>query len=65
MLDLLAQRPLKPADIARITVSISDTHALILRNQQPQTGLEAKFSMQFAMAAAVISRRASLREYTD
>jgi 2-methylcitrate dehydratase PrpD len=65
MLDLLAQRPLKPADIARITVSISDTHALILRNQQPQTGLEAKFSMQFAMAAAVISRRASLGEYTD
>jgi 2-methylcitrate dehydratase PrpD len=65
MLDLLAQRPLKPADIARITVSISDTHALILRNHQPQTGLEAKFSMQFAMAAAVISRRASLAEYTD
>jgi len=65
MLDLLAQRPLKPADIAQITVSISDTHALILRNQQPQTGLEAKFSMQFAMAAAVISRRASLGEYTD
>src|SRR5438067_2762135 len=65
MLDLLAQRPLKPADIARITVSISDTHALILRNHQPQTGLEAKFSMQFAMAAAVISWRASLGEYTD
>ena len=65
MLDLLAQRPLKPAEIARITVSISDTHALILRNHQPQTGLEAKFSMEFAMAAAVISRRASLGEYTD
>jgi 2-methylcitrate dehydratase PrpD len=65
MLDLLAQRPLKPADIARITVAISDTHALILRNHQPQTGLEAKFSMQFAMAAAVISRRAGLGEYTD
>jgi len=65
MLDLLAQRPLKPAEIARITVSLSDTHALILRNHQPQTGLEAKFSMQFAMAASVISRRASLGEYSD
>src|SRR5215468_4042093 len=65
MLDLLAQRPLKPADIAHITVSISDTHALILRNHQPRTGLEAKFSMEFAIAAAVISRRASLGEYTD
>jgi 2-methylcitrate dehydratase PrpD len=65
MLELLAKRPLKPADIARITVSISKTHSLILRNHTPQTGLEAKFSMEFAMAAAVVSRRASLAEYTD
>lgn len=65
MLELLAKQPLKPADIAKITVSISKTHSLILRNHTPQTGLEAKFSMEFAMAAAVISRRASLAEYTD
>jgi 2-methylcitrate dehydratase PrpD len=65
MLELLGRHPLKPADIARITVSLSDTHALILRNHQPQTGLAAKFSMEFAMAAAVISRRAGLAEYTD
>jgi 2-methylcitrate dehydratase PrpD len=38
---------------------------VILRNHAPQTGLEAKFSMEFAMAAAVIARRASLGEYTD
>src|SRR5205085_10293944 len=65
MLDLLAKRPLKPAEIARITVSISKTHSLILRNHAPQTGLEAKFSLEFAIAAAVISRPASLGEYTD
>src|SRR5215831_14122447 len=65
MLELLARHPLKPAEIARITVSLSDTHALILRNHRPQTGLEAKFSMEFAMAAAVIARRAGLAEYTD
>src|SRR6516162_5288295 len=65
MLELLAHRPLTPADIGHITVSLSDTHALILRNHQPQTGLAAKFSMEFAMAAAVISRRAGLAEYTD
>jgi 2-methylcitrate dehydratase PrpD len=65
MLDLLGKRPLKPAEIGHITASISETHSLILRNHTPQTGLEAKFSMEFAMAAAVISRRASLGEYTD
>ena len=65
MLELLARRPLRPEDIDRITVSLSDTHALILRNHRPQTGLEAKFSMEFAMAAAVIAHRAGLAEYTD
>jgi 2-methylcitrate dehydratase PrpD len=65
MLALLARGPLKPAEIGHITVSISETHSLILRNHTPQTGLAGKFSMEFAMAAAVISRRASLGEYTD
>jgi len=65
MLELLARHPLKPAEIGRITVSLSQTHSLILRNHLPQTGLEAKFSMEFAMAAAVIARRASLAEYGD
>jgi 2-methylcitrate dehydratase PrpD len=55
----------KPEEIARITASISKTRALILRNHRPQTGLEGKFSMEFAMAAAVIARRASLAEFTD
>ena len=65
MLELLARHPLKPPEIERITVSLSDTHALILRNHQPQTGLAAKFSMEFAMATAVVARRAGLAEYTD
>jgi 2-methylcitrate dehydratase PrpD len=65
MLELLVRHPLDPGQIERITVSLSDTHALILRNHQPQTGLAAKFSMEFAMAAAVIARRAGLAEYTD
>jgi 2-methylcitrate dehydratase PrpD len=65
MLDLLKAHPLKPADIGHITVSLSSTHALILRNHLPQTGLEAKFSIEFAMAAAVVARRAGLAEYSD
>jgi 2-methylcitrate dehydratase PrpD len=65
LLDLLQERPVKPEEIARITASISDTRAMILRNHQPQTGLEGKFSMEFAMAASVIARRASLAEFTD
>ena len=65
LLDVLKERPLQPEQIARITASISKTRAMILRNHRPQTGLEGKFSMEFAMAAAVIARRASLAEFTD
>jgi 2-methylcitrate dehydratase PrpD len=65
LLDLLQERPVKPEEIARVTASISKTRAMILRNHQPQTGLEGKFSMEFAMAASVIARRASLAEFTD
>ncbi len=65
MLDLVSRRPIDPSQIDRITVSLSDTHATILRNHAPQTGLAAKFSIEFAMAAAVTARRVRLGELTD
>jgi 2-methylcitrate dehydratase PrpD len=36
-----------------------------LRNRQPDTGLAAKFSIQFAMASGIIAKRVGLRELTD
>ncbi|MBV9551728.1 MAG: MmgE/PrpD family protein [Alphaproteobacteria bacterium] len=65
MLDLLKERPLKPDEIGLIAAQISDTRAMMLRNHQPQTALEGKFSMEFAMAASVIAGRATLAEYND
>ena len=37
----------------------------MLRNHQPDTGLAAKFSMEFAMASGIIASRVGLRELTD
>jgi 2-methylcitrate dehydratase PrpD len=51
--------------VTRITVNISDYFATVLRNHQPDTGLSAKFSMEFAMASGVIAKRVGLRELTD
>jgi 2-methylcitrate dehydratase PrpD len=65
MLDLRSRQPIDPSKIARMTVALSDTHATILRNHAPQTGLSAKFSIEFAMAAAVIAGRVGLGELTD
>ena len=65
MLDMLARTPVKADDVEHIAVSTSRRNATILRNSRPQTGLEAKFSMQFAMAGAVVARRVGLAELTD
>lgn len=65
MLDLCRDRPFRAADVDRISVTISDRFATILRNHNPQTGLEAKFSMEFAMACAVLSHRVGLPELSD
>jgi 2-methylcitrate dehydratase PrpD len=65
MLDLLASHPLRVDDVERIVVSTSRRNATVLRNHQPQTGLEAKFSMQFAMASCLAARRVGLMELTD
>jgi 2-methylcitrate dehydratase PrpD len=65
MLDLVAAHPVAPDQVAKITVNISDYFATVLRNHRPQTGLAAKFSMEFAMASSVVAQRVGLRELTD
>ena len=65
MLGLVATHGIKPESVKRINVSLSKTYATILRNHRPDTGLAAKFSMEFAMAAAVIARSVGLAELTD
>jgi len=65
LLDLIAANPVAAEKVSRVTVSISPNHATILRNHLPQTGLEAKFSMEFAMASVLIAKRAGLAELQD
>jgi 2-methylcitrate dehydratase PrpD len=65
MLDLLQAEKVDASTVSRVSVSTSQRNISILRNHAPQTGLEAKFSMEFAMASALIARRASLAELTD
>jgi 2-methylcitrate dehydratase PrpD len=64
-LALAQKHDLKPADIDSIHVSTGETQMLMLRNHRPQTGLEAKFSMHFAMASSIVARNVGLSELTD
>ena len=65
MLDLLAGHPVKPEDVRKVSVHFGAFTSKVLRNRQPETGLAAKFSMEFAMASSVIARRVGLGELTD
>ncbi len=65
MLDLVTNSPIKADEVEQITVNISDYFSTVLRNHQPDTGLAAKFSIEFCMASGIIAQRVGLRELTD
>ena len=65
MLDLVNSSPIKADEVEKITVKISDYFSTVLRNHQPDTGLAAKFSIEFCMASGIIAQRVGLRELTD
>ncbi|RWH72920.1 MmgE/PrpD family protein [Mesorhizobium sp.] len=65
MLGLALRHDFQPSDVAKVRVLTGGTQHRMLRNAAPQTALEAKFSMEFAMAAALIARRVTLAELSD
>jgi 2-methylcitrate dehydratase PrpD len=65
MLGLLHQHPVAPAEVEEVRVSFSNSHLVILKNHAPTTALAAKFSIEFALACALLARRVGLRDLTD
>lgn len=64
-LALFKEHPVKGEEVRALRVAISERFATILRNHRPTTGLEAKFSMEFAMASALLAHRVGLPELSD
>jgi len=65
MLELAAGRPLRPEEVDEIAVCIGKTQKAILHSDAPMTGLQAKFSIQFAMACALVVGKVTLSELVD
>ncbi|MCC6777705.1 MAG: MmgE/PrpD family protein [Hyphomicrobiales bacterium] len=63
--DLAARYNLSAAQVDSIRVATGKMQMLMLRNDRPQTAFEAKFSMQFAMASALVARNVGLSQLTD
>jgi len=64
-LDLVREHGITADQVEGISVNLSLLAAKLLRNALPQTGLEAKFSIQFAVASALICGNVGLNELTD
>jgi len=64
-LDLAERHRIDADQVRAMTATVGRTQASMLRNHRPQTGLEAKFSLEFAAAAPLVARRVGLAELQD
>jgi len=56
---------LHPEQVSAVHAQIGKTQASMLRNHAPQTGLEAKFSLEFAVASSLVAREVGLAQLND
>ena len=65
MLRLIQKNGIKAADVDKVEVGGNLSNYRTIFQHQPTTGLQAKFSMEFAMAILLIDGKATLRSFTD
>jgi 2-methylcitrate dehydratase PrpD len=65
MIDACADNNIAATDIAAVDVDLAVNSTKVLRNHRPKTALEAKFSAEFAMAAAALAGRCGADEVSD
>lgn len=64
-LDLVRDHDVQAAQLASVEATVSPAQAAMLRNARPANGLQAKFSLQFAIAAPLVARACGLAELED
>jgi len=63
--ELIADRELSPQDIRAVHVTLSPGGMDILPYTEPTTGLEAKFSANYGVAAAIIEEQVDIATFED
>jgi 2-methylcitrate dehydratase PrpD len=59
------KRDVNPDHIRELVPRVSARHAVVMPFHTPSTALEAKFSLEFAVAAAILRGKVGLSEVTD
>ena len=65
VLEIAERENLSADQIKSIHLTMGPAQASMLRNHNPVTGLEAKFSAEFAAASAIVAREVGLSQLTD
>ncbi len=65
MFDILNAHAIDPARVSKVIATTSKRAVFMLSYTEPTTVLQAKFSMQFAMAAALLAKRVGLAEVSE
>jgi len=65
MLRLIRENDIRAADVEQVEVGGNHGMTTSLHHHRPQTGLQAKFSMEFCMSILLLERKEGLAELTD
>ena len=65
ILSLIDQYNLRPEEVESIDCHLRPKYSELLMYHDPKTGLEAKFSMEYWMARALLDRKLGLQQLTD
>lgn len=63
--ELVAEQDINPAEIEAVHVTASQGAADALHHENPSTGLEAKFSMEYVVAQALVHGHVGLAAFND
>src|ERR1700676_2175543 len=62
---LIKVHKLQAAQVEKVDIGANHNMTTTLLHHQPQTGLEAKFSMEFCLAILLLERKAGLGQFSD
>jgi 2-methylcitrate dehydratase PrpD len=62
---LVVEHDLAPADVERVGVTLDEAASEMLIHARPEDELQAKFSIEFCLAAVLRERDVGVREFTD
>ncbi|SDR61627.1 MmgE/PrpD family protein [Paraburkholderia tuberum] len=65
VLQLITAADIRPPEVVKVVATIGTGQASMLRNHAPMSALEAKFSLEFAVASAILAGNVGLAELTD